>query len=165
MDRGRLDGLAAQLEAILAADREVLRQLQNEVDGLGDELRELQDETGQQQQRGLREQQSAEQLAVQSRELESKLREAKRRLEEAHEDRRAANLEALSLRYDRDHFREELTFLQRTLQEERDTAEAICRANWHLQHSNADLAAESDQLEQQRRELLQQVVGERGTNR
>mmetsp|Transcript_112243 Transcript_112243/g.312358 ORF Transcript_112243/g.312358 Transcript_112243/m.312358 type:complete len:240 (+) Transcript_112243:60-779(+) len=155
----------AHFEALIAADRAVLQQLRCEVDGLDSELRVLHD-AGRQLGRQLqRQREEGDVLDVQQRELEGRLQAARQCLDGACDDRRAASLEAVSLRHDREHCREELAFLQRTSGEEARLLEAIWRANELLERSNDELAAETGALERQRRELLQQVAEERELKR
>merc|ERR1711920_1096948 len=79
----------------------------------------------------------------------------------AREDRRAVNLESLSLRRDRTHFAEECALLQQMAGDEEKTLDVVQKANQYLEKSYYELDAQTGLLEQQRRELLQQVTKEK----
>lgn len=154
------EGLS-HFESIIAADREVSRQLRREVDDLHEELRQVQEACLQLERQVAKEQGDVEALSGEKGRLERQLRDAKQHLIELRDDRRAVNLESLSLRRDRGHFAEELAFLKRLAQDEEETLEALRRANGFLERSYRDLEGHTELLEQQRRELLIQVTKER----
>jgi len=89
------------------------------------------------------------------------LQEEKKRLGELRDDRRAVNLESISLHRDRGHFAEELTFLRRVAGEEEQTLEVVRAANQYLEKSFRDLEAHTELLDRQRKDLLQQVAKEK----
>lgn len=150
-----------RFEATLAADKEVRSQLESEVDGLNVDLRSL-TESGDEFRRRLHDaQRSSEDLLPQQQGMEAQLEEAKQRLGEARDHWRAANLEALSLRRDREHFTEEIDFLGRTATEELESIDNIRRVSEYLDTYNSELAAETEALECQRRGLQQQVASEK----
>jgi len=150
-----------RFEATLAADREVRSQLESEVYGLKVDLQSLAD-TNDDFRRQLQDaQRSSERLLPRQQSMEAQLDEAKQCLGEARDHWRAANLEALSLRRDREHFTEELEFLGRTATEELESIDNICKVNAYLDTYNSELAAETEGLECQRRGLQQQVASEK----
>lgn len=159
--RANLSQVVTHFEAVISADRAVSRQLRREVDGLEEELRQIREARHQLERQVHHEQQESERLAQQRRQLEAQTQDAKRRLAELREDRRAVNLESISLRRDRCHFSEELAFLKRTAEDEERTLEVIRRANQFLDKSYRDLELHTEQLEGQRKELLQEVHKER----
>uniref|UniRef100_A0A7S4PVM6 Uncharacterized protein n=1 Tax=Alexandrium monilatum TaxID=311494 RepID=A0A7S4PVM6_9DINO len=165
MARGDVSVPLARFEAVIAADREVLRHLRREVDSLDGELNTLRDSCGQLGDTVQRQREEGDSLVDQQHQLERQLQDARYQLRVACDDRRTTNLEVLSLRHDREHFQEELLFLQRTAEDEMQRLEDIHRANEFLQRSTEDASAEIELLEQQRRELLRQVAGERELNR
>jgi len=150
-----------RFEATLAADKEVRSQLELEVDGLNVDLRSLTASSDEFRRRLHDAQRSSEDLLPQQQGMEAQLEEAKQRLDEARDHWRAANLEALSLRRDREHFTEELEFLGRTATEELESIDNIRRVNEYLDTYNSELAAETEALEIQRRGLQQQAASEK----
>eukprot|EP00927_Polykrikos_kofoidii_P017222 TRINITY_DN1781_c0_g1_i2.p1 TRINITY_DN1781_c0_g1~~TRINITY_DN1781_c0_g1_i2.p1 ORF type:complete len:972 (+),score=146.35 TRINITY_DN1781_c0_g1_i2:205-2916(+) len=159
--RADLTEVVKSFESVIAADRAVSRQLRREVDDLEVELQQIRDAQQQLERQLQHEQQEAERLAQQRRQLEGQGQDAKRRLAELRDDRRQVNLESISLRRDRCHFAEELTFLKRTAEDEEKTLEVIRRANQFLDKSYRDLEIHTEQLETQRKELLQEVNKEK----
>merc|ERR1719195_666572 len=97
----------------------------------------------------------------QQRQIERQVHEAKQRLNVLCADRRAVNLESLSLRRDRGHFTEELAFLQKTVEDEEQTLGVIRGTNNFLEKSYHDLNAYSVVIEQQWRDILQQLSQEK----
>lgn len=150
-----------RFEATLAADREVRSQLESEVDRLNADLRDLTCSTDEFKRRLHDAQRGTENLRPKQHGLEAQLEEAKQRLGDARAHWRAANLEALSLRRDREHFTEELDFLGRTASEERQSIDNMCKVNEYLDTYNSELAAETVDLEFKRRGLQQQVASEK----
>lgn len=136
-----------------------------EVDGLDCELKTLRDSSGQLGQHVQLRREEGASLADRRQQLERQLQDVKQHFRETCDDRRAANLETLSLRHDRDHVQEELFFLQRTADEEEQTLEGVCKSNEFLERSNYDLSADMELLERQWRGLSQQVASERELNR
>lgn len=100
-------------------------------------------------------------MASEKRQLEQQLQEGKGRLERLRENRRAINLESISLRRDRDHFSSELAFLQKMSTEEEITLECLHRTNVDLEHSYRSMEGQTEQLERERRHLIEQVTEER----
>lgn len=150
-----------RFEATLAADKEIRSQLESEVDGLNMDLRRLTDSGDEIKRRLYDAQRSSEDLLPQQQGMQAQLEEAKRRLGDARDHWRAANLEALSLRRDREHFTEELDFLGRTATEELEAIDNMCKVNEYLDTYNSELAAETEALECKRRGLQQQVAAEK----
>mmetsp|Transcript_27226 Transcript_27226/g.76572 ORF Transcript_27226/g.76572 Transcript_27226/m.76572 type:complete len:252 (+) Transcript_27226:923-1678(+) len=157
----QLGSLSSQFESIMAADREVCRQLRREVDEMQDELRHMLDLRSQVERQLMDAQQSEAKVSNQSSQLEGKLDEAKRRLGDVRESRRAMNLDSLSLRRDRTHCEEELAFLRRMAEDEAYSLEASRQANSLLEKSYQELEGHTEVLERQRRTLAQQVQQER----
>ncbi|CAE8701795.1 unnamed protein product, partial [Polarella glacialis] len=148
-------------DAIVAVDKEVSQQLRREVDELDRELRQTQELAVQIERQAAQEQRDFERLADEKQKLEKQLSDAKQQLLDFREDRRAVNLESLSLRRDRGHLVEELAFLRRMAEDEEETLEVLGRTNQYLDSSYHDLEASAELLEQQRRELLNQIAKER----
>merc|ERR1712085_128929 len=107
------------------------------------------------------ERRECERQAGVERELDGRLAKAKHQLSLAREDRRAINLESLSLRNDRNHFADECSFLQQMAADEAKTFDVVQNANQYLEKSFLELEAQTGVLEQQRRELLLQIVKEK----
>lgn len=160
-ERYQLSGAISQFESMITADREVSRQLRREVDSMDEELRRVREAHDQMERQMKQEQLEAQRLVEQRRQLERQLQDTKNRLGNLREDRRAANLESISLRRDREHFGEELAFLRRMAEDEDKTLEVVRRANQFLEKSCQDLEDHTTKLEQQRKELLQQVAAEK----
>lgn len=159
--REELAVVVAQFEAVMEADRTVSKQLKREIDDLEQELRQVH-ETRDQLERQLRQEaDESQRFKTQQQELERRVEGAKNRLVDHREDRRAVNLESISLRRDRDHFADELSFLKRMAEEEEQTLDAIGRSNQFLDKSCKGLEAHTQQLELQRKEVLRQVATER----
>mmetsp|Transcript_85979 Transcript_85979/g.199917 ORF Transcript_85979/g.199917 Transcript_85979/m.199917 type:complete len:270 (+) Transcript_85979:47-856(+) len=162
---GGLSQHIAHFESLIAADREVLKQLWREVESLDSELKALQDSNRQLGNQVNDQRREEDSLVEEQRLLVARLQTTKEHLGSICDDRRAVNLEALSLRHDREHFQEELVFLQQTAEEEGQMFEVISRANDFLQKSVCELTSETEVLERERRELLQQMASERELNR
>eukprot|EP00747_Dinoflagellata_sp_TGD_P091801 gnl/TRDRNA2_/TRDRNA2_165190_c0_seq2.p1 gnl/TRDRNA2_/TRDRNA2_165190_c0~~gnl/TRDRNA2_/TRDRNA2_165190_c0_seq2.p1 ORF type:complete len:862 (-),score=165.77 gnl/TRDRNA2_/TRDRNA2_165190_c0_seq2:154-2529(-) len=156
-----LSTVLRDFEVVIEADRAVSRQLRREVDTLEEELRHTRDTRDQLEQQVRNDQSRSEGFLETRRKLERELQEAKRRLAELRDDRRAVNLESISLRRDREHFAEELAFLQRMTKDEEQALEAMRRSNVYLEKSYKGLEAHTAQLERQRKEVLQQVAKEK----
>lgn len=159
--QSQLRNLAGHFDSIMAADREVSRQLRREVDELQDELRHMREVRGQLQQRLHEERSAAGSVADQCAQLEASVSDARRRLADLREERRAVNLEGLSLRRDRLHCSEELQFMQDMMTDEEQMLETVYHANNFLDKSQNDLELHTEVLERQRRNLLQQVSKEK----
>lgn len=157
----QLRSVSAQFESIIAADREVCKQLRREVDELDDEMRHMRELSNQVHQQLQQQKEDQGRLASQHSNLESCLDEARRRLAELRDSRRAMNLESLSLRRDRSHCEEELGFLKRMSEDEAESLEVARLANILLEKSCLDLEGHAEVLETQRRALAQQVYQER----
>jgi len=160
-----LSSVRSHFEAVIQADQAISRGLKREVDELEDELRQTSDVRTQLDQTLRREKQSGALLEEQRRELERQLQSSKQRLVDLREDRKAVNLESISLRRDREHFAEELKFLQRTAEDEEQTLETMRRSNTYLEKSYQNLESHTVQLELQRKEILEQVASEKETMR
>jgi hypothetical protein len=150
-----------QFSAIIEADHAVSRQLRAEVDKLEEELRHLRDAHNRFDEEVRRERQQCESMAAEKRRLEQQLQEAKYRLDALRDDRRAINLESISLRRDRDHISHELAFLQKMAREEEITLECLHRTNTDLEKSYRSMEGQTEQLERERRHLIEQVTEER----
>merc|ERR1711957_366996 len=86
---------------------------------------------------------------------------ARRRLAELREERRAVNVDSLSLRHDRLHCQEELEFMQSIGENELQVLQIGLQANQQLERSYTDLEAHTEVLEKQRRSLTHQVQEEK----
>jgi len=156
----QLQALAAQFDSIMAADREVSRQLRREVDELGEELAHLshaRDDLRREHDQEKAEEQQGTQTQAR---LRSQLDAAQRRLAEVRELRRSVDVDSLSLRRDREHCREELDFMQGVSDDETQVLSKGLWANDQLKQSYLDLEEHTDVLERQRRGLTTQVQQE-----
>lgn len=149
--------IATHLEAVIEADKKIASRLQREVDDLDEELRNTRDIREQMDRHMQTERREGDRGAEQRRELETQLQNARQQLKELRMERRAVNLEAISLRRDRDHFTNELAFLKNAYDEDTRNLEALHRANIYLEQSYQALEAHTTQLERQRREIVQQM--------
>lgn len=156
-----LGSVVGQYEAVIEADRTVSQQLRRDVDGLEEELRHVRETQDHLEQQVRKEADESKRLKSQQQQLERQLGVSKNSLVEHREDRRAVNLESISLRRDRDHFADELAFLQRMSEEEEKTLESHRNSNQFLEKSCKSLEAHTQQLELERKEVLRQVAKER----
>jgi len=163
IDRGpyEVSSVGVQFEAVIDADRALSSHLRKEVDQLEGELQTSQQMRDELQRHVRQEQEEIGRLVEQRKQLETQLQMRKQRIHELSEERRAANLESISLRQDRQHYAEELAFLQRMVQEETDTLESLKRSNQFLDKSYKGLEAHTQQLGWQRKEILTQVAKEK----
>eukprot|EP00928_Gymnodinium_smaydae_P045751 TRINITY_DN30459_c0_g2_i1.p1 TRINITY_DN30459_c0_g2~~TRINITY_DN30459_c0_g2_i1.p1 ORF type:complete len:773 (+),score=187.41 TRINITY_DN30459_c0_g2_i1:135-2321(+) len=159
-DGDQLSVALADFQAVMAADRSVTQQLRGEVDALEEELQHVRRAQQQLARQVSQERQEAERLQRERGDLERQAGDARRRLGELREGRRAVNLESISMRRDRAHVAEELSFLQRTLADDERTLGVVREANGVLEHSCMSLATQTEQLERQRRDVSAQVKQE-----
>jgi epidermal growth factor receptor substrate 15 len=159
--RSKIDSATEGFLAVIEADRAVSKQIRGEVDVLEEELRHVRDAEEQLSRQVRQERQRAESLAEERRRLEGQVEEYKRRLAGLTENRRAINLESISLRRDREHFASELAFLEKMSDEEESTLQALRHTNTILERSYHSLEGQTEQLERQRRELVEHVAAER----
>jgi len=156
-----LNSVSGQYLAVIEADRTVSQQLRRDVDELEEELQQVRETNDQLEQQVRQEVDESKRLTSQQQQVKRQLEVSKSRLVEHREDRRAINLESISLRRDRDHFADELAFLQRMSDEEEKTLEAHRNANQFLEKSCKSLEAHTQQLELERREVLRQIASEK----
>lgn len=156
-----INSTSQHFSAVMEAERAVSRQLRGEVDVLEEDLRRVREAQAQLGRQVQQEQQQASSLAEERQRLEQQLEDLKYRLAGLRENRRAVNLESISLRRDRDHFSAELSFLQKMAVEEENTLLTLHHTSSVLQKSYHSLEGQTEHLERQRRELVQEVASER----
>jgi chromosome segregation ATPase len=107
------------------------------------------------------EQEKADSLVQERQHLERQLNESQMRLSQLRDDRRVLNLEGMSVRQDRQFFANELEFLKRISYEEEDTVVQLRQTNEVLGTSSRTLEVQTEQLERQRKDVVDQVTDER----
>jgi len=93
-------------------------------------------------------------------ELDQKLEDAKDQLADIREDRRAMNLEDISIMRDHEYFQEEMQWLQRMMAEETEKLQECLRSNHILDRAYRGLEVQTEQLEKNRKALVQEVEQE-----
>jgi len=156
-----LGASVARCEAVLATDREVSQSIRRELHDLGMELQQVQDVESQVQKQTKQQQEKHQHMAQRQRQLERQVQEAKQHLHALCEARRAVSIESLSLRRDRCHLAEELTFLQRLAEDEERAVAKLHGVNDFLETCHHDRRAHSGFVDQQRRDLVRQLSEER----
>eukprot|EP00933_Yihiella_yeosuensis_P009280 TRINITY_DN11513_c3_g1_i1.p1 TRINITY_DN11513_c3_g1~~TRINITY_DN11513_c3_g1_i1.p1 ORF type:complete len:314 (+),score=80.62 TRINITY_DN11513_c3_g1_i1:37-942(+) len=159
-DREKFEAAQRQFNSILAADRIVAEQLDDEVFGLKEELHQLRDVTSQLQQEERREREAFDELERQKREISNQLQEACRDLSSVQEARRLVSLDAIAVCKDRRQFSQELQFLQRVISEEEGALEAASGLCEQIQNSTREVEAQTQKLELQRKELIIEASAE-----
>mmetsp|Transcript_38069 Transcript_38069/g.89110 ORF Transcript_38069/g.89110 Transcript_38069/m.89110 type:complete len:605 (-) Transcript_38069:47-1861(-) len=149
-----LNELTQHFEALLEADKSYTRYLRQEMDSKEAAAQRTHQDRAHLEGDARAEQQAIQQMLEKRRQLEAQVENGKQRLADLREERRAVDMEAISLRKDREHFAEELAFLQRLLQEEEQHLEIVNSVNLNLERSYQALETHTQQLEGQRKELL-----------
>lgn len=152
-DERSLQELARRFQRTLAADREVSKQISQEMQVLAQELRMVQDAAQQVEQQNAQEAQQQQQLDGEQKSLTQQLAEQQQRLMELRDEGRALNLENLSMRRDRKHLSEEVEFLQTTVGSERRALESLDHMNHIFDSYNKEMEATAELLTRQRKEL------------
>jgi len=152
-DERTLQELARRFQRTLAADREVSKQIGEEMQVLAQELSLVQDAAQQVEQQNAQEAQQRQQLDHDQQQLTQQLAEQHQRLLELRDQSRALNLENLSMRRDRTHLSEELEFLQLTMGSEQRAVENLDRMNQVFDSYNKEMEAAAELLTRQRKEL------------
>jgi len=157
-DIGQLNN---HFQAILEADRSYNRYLRTDMESKEAAAQKTHQDQGHLEGDTQREQQVIEQMLGQRQQLEAELARQRQLLADMHEERRGVDMEAISLRKDRDHFAEELAFLQRLLHEEEQHLAIVNNVNLTIERSYQALETHTGQLDHQRKELLGQVEMEK----
>jgi len=152
-DERSLQELARRFQRTLAADREVSKQISEEMHVLAEELRMVQDAAQQVEQQNAQEARQQQQLDGEQKGLTQQLAEQQHRLMELRDESRALNLENLSMRRDRKHLSEEVEFLQSTVGSERRALESLEHMNHIFDSYNKEMEATAELLTRQRKEL------------
>mmetsp|Transcript_4691 Transcript_4691/g.8411 ORF Transcript_4691/g.8411 Transcript_4691/m.8411 type:complete len:317 (-) Transcript_4691:17-967(-) len=160
-DQQTMQELSRRFEKVLLADREICQQISDEMSLLEQELAQIQESAHQVEHQSVEDVEAKERLAGEANQLELQVADAQRRLLELRDDCRALNMESLSLRRDRNHLMEELTFLQRSLDDETQTLQSLEHMNSTLQAFQNDLESNAEILLHQRQQLTSQVNKER----
>jgi len=153
-------GIPNQFHAVTAADRAISAVLRREVDGLHDEMKRIQDERSQLMREIQQEQQDELRLAGQRASLNAQLLDAKGRLGVLRDERKTLTTVGLSLRRNNSHIEDELAHLLRLRENEERSLEVARRMAQHLEKSYKGLELHGDTLEQQRRDLAQELKQE-----
>ncbi|CAK9106288.1 Epidermal growth factor receptor substrate 15 (Protein Eps15) (Protein AF-1p) [Durusdinium trenchii] len=145
--------LSRRFDRTLAADREVSKQIGEEMEVLEKELRIVQDTAQQMEQQGAQEAQKHQRLLGEQKALTQRLTEQQHRLLELRDEGRALNLENLSMRSDRRHLSEEVSFLQQAVNQQRRSLENLEHMNRVFESFNKEMDAKAELLTRQRKEL------------
>jgi len=144
----------------MAADRAVSRRIRDEVSNLEHELRHVRDTQDQLGQQVQEKQQGIRRTEEERKQLAQKLEDAKDQLADIREDRRAMNLEDISIMRDHEYFQEEMQWLQRMMAEETEKLQECLRSNHILDRAYRGLEVQTEQLEKNRKALVQEVEQE-----
>lgn len=157
----QVPGILEQFEAIMAIDREFSQQLQYEVGDLGREVEQMRNESNQLERQIHEELREQKRLVMQMQELESRHTDARQWLVKCHAEKRSMDLNSFALNEDKAHFKEECAFLQQMIADERRALESVNNTNQLLNRSFQHLEEHTSILDQQRREVLREVMDER----
>lgn len=147
--------------SIVGIDKNISSKLRDEVSRLDRELRRIEELDVQLERHVAQETQESERLQKEKQHLDRQLAEAKHALSTLREDRKSAHLEGLSLRRDRVHLEDELAFLRKMAEDEEETLSVLKGTNQHLEHSYRELEANAQLLDQQQKEMIEQIARER----
>eukprot|EP00435_Cladocopium_sp_Y103_P074204 s78_g47.t1 len=154
-DERSLQELARRFQRTLAADREVSKQISEEMHVLAEELR--MDAAQQVEQQNAQEARQQQQLDGEQKSLTQQLAEQQHRLMELRDESRALNLENLSMRRDRKHLSEEAINIcpNRLLLgvPRRRALESLDHMNHIFDSYNKEMEATAELLTRQRKEL------------
>lgn len=145
------------LEALIFADQRIVKRLRRDVDAISDEIARLDDLCEREDREARREKVDGQKLDVQRQQLEQQLLAMKQQLLSMKEEHHQAHLEHIGLRRDRDHYRQEAQFLEKALEEDQQNINAVRQANEYLEKSLESINKHCAELEQVRKEALEQV--------
>lgn len=151
--------------SVVGIDKNISSRLRDEVSRLDRELRRIEELDVQLERQVAQETQESERLQKEKQHLDGQLAEAKHALSTLREDRKSAHLEGLSLRRDRVHLEDELAFLRKMAEDEEETLSVLKGTNQYLEHSYRELEANAQLLDQQQKELIEQIARERDQSR
>jgi len=153
------------LEALIVADKRLVKSLRRQVDNLNDELARLDELCDREEREARREQREGEKMDMQRSQLEQQLQAMRKQLANMKDEHHAANLEHIGLRRDREHYAQEVAFLQKALDEDLQNISALRQANEYLETSLEAVDLHTSQLEQVRKEAQEQVRNEKESMR
>mmetsp|Transcript_71084 Transcript_71084/g.179430 ORF Transcript_71084/g.179430 Transcript_71084/m.179430 type:complete len:904 (-) Transcript_71084:204-2915(-) len=160
-----LAGIPNQFHAVTEADRAISGVLRREVDELHDAMKLIQDERSQLMREIQHEQQDELRLAGQRACLNAQLLDAKGRLGVLRDERRMLTAISLSLRRNNSHVADELAHLLRLRETEEQSLEVARRMAQHIEKSYKGLELHGDTLEQQRKDIAQELKQEQELQR
>jgi len=158
-------GIPNQFHAVSGADRAISAQLRREVDELHEEMKQIQEQRSQLMREIQQEQQDELRLAGQRAFLSAQLLDAKGRLGVLRDERRTLTAISLSLRRNNNHVADDLANMLRLRENEEKSLEVARRTAQHLEKSYKGLESHGDTLEQQRRDLAQELKQEQELQR
>eukprot|EP00927_Polykrikos_kofoidii_P040525 TRINITY_DN34625_c0_g2_i1.p1 TRINITY_DN34625_c0_g2~~TRINITY_DN34625_c0_g2_i1.p1 ORF type:complete len:775 (-),score=106.93 TRINITY_DN34625_c0_g2_i1:701-3025(-) len=145
------------LEAIIEADKMLLRRLSLDIDRLEKDLTRIEDGCRLEETEARQEHDECERISAEKKHLSQQLEAFRRQIGALKREHKGLHTESVVLRRNHIYYGQEAAFLQRVLDEGQRDTQALENSLEYLEHSQNNLVVQTHSLRDVRREVLEQI--------